>query len=125
MTVIFVSQIAAGAVVSFVDGDGTHYRGLAVRAGRTHATESYSLPPSTPFVEVEVGDGSHRGPIFHRQVVASQLREVRPHCDVSVVRVSGARQPWRAECSCGWVSRSYAADHAAQIMADDHTAEAV
>ncbi|QIG61591.1 hypothetical protein SEA_SYRA333_81 [Mycobacterium phage Syra333] len=36
----------------------------------------------------------------------------------------GSRQPWRAECTCGWVSVSYAADHAAQIMADDHVARA-
>lgn len=33
---------------------------------------------------------------------------------------AGSRQPWRAECECGWTSVSYARDHAAQIMADDH-----
>lgn len=35
---------------------------------------------------------------------------------------AGARQPWRAECSCGWVSVSYVREHAAQLMADDHLA---
>lgn len=29
-----------------------------------------------------------------------------------------------ATCRCGWVSRGYMADHAAQIMADAHNAEA-
>lgn len=28
--------------------------------------------------------------------------------------------PYRATCSCGWQSRTYAATHAAQIMADEH-----
>ncbi|AXN53276.1 hypothetical protein PBI_THONKO_4 [Mycobacterium phage Thonko] len=29
-----------------------------------------------------------------------------------------------AVCSCGWLSRGYAREHAAQIMADDHLAQA-
>ena len=36
----------------------------------------------------------------------------------------GCRQPWIALCSCGWASMSYAQSHAAQIMADDHMANA-
>ena len=28
----------------------------------------------------------------------------------------------RAECECGWISKSYAAVHAARTMADDHIA---
>ena len=28
--------------------------------------------------------------------------------------------PWRAECWCGYVSRGYVAEHAAQSMADNH-----
>ena len=31
--------------------------------------------------------------------------------------------PYRAECACGWISKSYAAVHAARTMADDHIAE--
>jgi len=31
--------------------------------------------------------------------------------------------PYRATCSCGWQSNTYAAKHAAQAMGDDHTAE--
>lgn len=30
--------------------------------------------------------------------------------------------PFRAVCPCGWQSRGYAAEHAAQVMADDHNA---
>lgn len=30
--------------------------------------------------------------------------------------------PFRAACVCGWESNTYAAVHAAQIMADDHVA---
>ena len=30
--------------------------------------------------------------------------------------------PFRATCRCGWMSKTYAATHAAQIMADDHLA---
>lgn len=36
----------------------------------------------------------------------------------------GCRQPWVAECPCGWMSASYAADHAAQTMAEHHNATA-
>jgi hypothetical protein len=32
--------------------------------------------------------------------------------------------PYRATCSCGWQSNTYAATHAAQTMADDHRAGA-
>jgi hypothetical protein len=35
---------------------------------------------------------------------------------------AGSRQPWRAECPCGWVSVSYVREHAAQTMADAHNA---
>ena len=28
--------------------------------------------------------------------------------------------PYRAQCVCGWQSNTYAAEHAAQAMADDH-----
>ena len=28
--------------------------------------------------------------------------------------------PYRATCSCGWRSNTYAATHAAQSMAEDH-----
>jgi hypothetical protein len=31
--------------------------------------------------------------------------------------------PYRAECACGWISKSYAAVHAARTMADEHIAE--
>lgn len=31
--------------------------------------------------------------------------------------------PYRATCSCGWQSNTYAATHAAQQMADAHEAE--
>ncbi len=31
--------------------------------------------------------------------------------------------PYRAECECGWISKSYAAVHAARTMADEHIAE--
>lgn len=42
----------------------------------------------------------------------------------SVVFEAG-RYNYRAVCTCGWRSgRGYAAGHAAQIMADDHTATA-
>jgi hypothetical protein len=30
--------------------------------------------------------------------------------------------PFRAACVCGWQSNTYAAVHAAKIMADDHVA---
>jgi hypothetical protein len=30
--------------------------------------------------------------------------------------------PYRAQCDCGWISKSYAAVHAARTMADDHIA---
>lgn len=30
--------------------------------------------------------------------------------------------PFRATCECGWTSTSYAAQHAAQQMADEHMA---
>lgn len=28
--------------------------------------------------------------------------------------------PFRATCQCGWKSKTYAADHAAKVMAEDH-----
>jgi hypothetical protein len=31
--------------------------------------------------------------------------------------------PFRADCSCGWQSRTYAATHAAKAMGDDHVEE--
>lgn len=41
----------------------------------------------------------------------------------TVVRApAGSRQPWIAQCSCGWASASYVRDHAAQVMADAHMA---
>lgn len=42
---------------------------------------------------------------------------------VGVVRVyNNHGYPFRAACACGWQSNTYAATHAAQIMADDHVA---
>lgn len=32
--------------------------------------------------------------------------------------------PYRATCGCGWQSNTYAAEHAAQTMGDDHAAKA-
>lgn len=41
------------------------------------------------------------------------------------VALEVGRYNYRAVCSCGWRSgRAYVADHAAQIMADDHKATA-
>jgi hypothetical protein len=31
--------------------------------------------------------------------------------------------PFRATCVCGWKSKTYAANHAAQTMADEHISD--
>jgi hypothetical protein len=36
------------------------------------------------------------------------------------VTLSGGRYGYVPTCSCGWVTRGYVAEHAAQLMADDH-----
>lgn len=41
---------------------------------------------------------------------------------VSVARTGSHGYPWRAHCSCGWQSISYAAAHAAEIMGEEHSA---
>lgn len=46
--------------------------------------------------------------------------EVRPTCVVTVVVDRSQRYPHRAQCSCGWVSRGYVREHAAQLVADGH-----
>lgn len=45
------------------------------------------------------------------------------HTAVVTATPAGMRQPWRAECECGWVSISYVRAHAAQIMADAHNTD--
>jgi hypothetical protein len=42
-------------------------------------------------------------------------------CSVSVEYVTG-RYPYRPTCSCGWFTRGYVAEHAAQTQADAHLA---
>lgn len=39
---------------------------------------------------------------------------------VAVTCDRGARYEWGAICICGWRSRRYVAERAAQLMADDH-----
>ena len=74
MVAIFIANITPGTTVAWTDRHGTNYEGVAVRIGVTHPVESYILPPSTPYVVVEMGDGSHRGPVFRRDVTASQIK---------------------------------------------------
>jgi hypothetical protein len=38
----------------------------------------------------------------------------------ATVVLRGGRYPFLPTCSCGWVTRGYVAEHAAQLMADDH-----
>jgi hypothetical protein len=43
--------------------------------------------------------------------------------EISVVLVTNNHgYPFRAVCSCGWQSNTYAADHAARYIGDDHVA---
>lgn len=40
------------------------------------------------------------------------------------VRATGGHgYPWRAHCTCGWQSKSYAATHAAETMGEEHRKE--
>lgn len=39
--------------------------------------------------------------------------------DVAVA-LTGGRYGYTPTCSCGWVTRGYIAEHAAQAVADDH-----
>jgi hypothetical protein len=36
------------------------------------------------------------------------------------VALTGGRYGYVPTCSCGWTTRGYVAEHAAQTMADDH-----
>lgn len=48
----------------------------------------------------------------------------RPACRITIAdHRHDHGYPYRAECDCGWISKSYAAVHAARTMADDHIAE--
>jgi hypothetical protein len=38
------------------------------------------------------------------------------------VTLMGGRYPFVPVCSCGWTTRGFVADHAAQTLADDHAA---
>jgi hypothetical protein len=51
----------------------------------------------------------------------SKVRSIFEHA-VTVGATAGLNHgyPYRAVCSCGWRSNTYAAEHAAQTMGDDH-----
>lgn len=46
----------------------------------------------------------------------------RSGCAVEVQYDPAQRYPYAAVCRCGWRSRGYVREHAAQAMADDHVA---
>jgi len=52
--------------------------------------------------------------------VVLRERAFQPAHATTVARSGGHGYPYRAECACGWSSKSYAATHAAAQMGAEH-----